>query len=183
MQETQEIQFNPWQEDPLEESMTTHSSILAWRIPWTEDPGRLQSVGSQRVGQDWLSTHSKIQTNLPLIPCSAQTIFPLIITNLKVVVPSSSSNISISLFFYYFFTFQLFLCPCSPNFLLHSTSEIALLHITNDLNINNFIGNFVFILFILLETLLGVYKLQSFTLKHLTRLPSHEHLFPSYPMC
>ena len=38
------------QEDPLEEEMTTHSSILAWRILWTEDPGRLQFMGSQRVG-------------------------------------------------------------------------------------------------------------------------------------
>ena len=37
------------QEDPLEEGMATHSSILAWRIPWTEEPGRLQSMGSQRV--------------------------------------------------------------------------------------------------------------------------------------
>jgi len=37
------------QEDPLEEEMATHSSILAWRIPWTEKPGRLQSMGSQRV--------------------------------------------------------------------------------------------------------------------------------------
>ena len=36
-------------EDPLEEGMTTHSSILAWRIPWTEEPGKLQSMGSQRV--------------------------------------------------------------------------------------------------------------------------------------
>ena len=39
--------------DPLEKRMTTHSSILAWRILWTEELGRLQSVGSQRVGQDW----------------------------------------------------------------------------------------------------------------------------------
>ena len=39
-------------EDPLEEEMTTHSSILAWRVSWTEEPGRLQSVGSQRVGHD-----------------------------------------------------------------------------------------------------------------------------------
>ena len=38
------------QEDPLEEGMATHSSILAWRIPWTEDPGSLPSIGSQRVG-------------------------------------------------------------------------------------------------------------------------------------
>ena len=37
-------------EDPLEKEMTTHSSTLAWKIQWTEEPGRLQSVGSQRVG-------------------------------------------------------------------------------------------------------------------------------------
>ena len=40
------------QEDPLEKEMATHSSILAWEIPWTEDPGRLQSMGSQRVRHD-----------------------------------------------------------------------------------------------------------------------------------
>ena len=40
-------------EDPLEKGMATHSSILAWRIPWTEEPGGLQSMGSQRVGHDW----------------------------------------------------------------------------------------------------------------------------------
>ena len=39
-------------EDPLEEEMATHSSILAWRIPWTEDPGGLSSIGSQRVRHD-----------------------------------------------------------------------------------------------------------------------------------
>ena len=41
------------QKDALEEGMATHSSILAWRIPWTEKPGRLQSIGSQRAGLDW----------------------------------------------------------------------------------------------------------------------------------
>ena len=41
------------QEDPLENGMATHYSILAWRIPWTEEPGGLQSMGSQRVGHDW----------------------------------------------------------------------------------------------------------------------------------
>ena len=47
------------QEDPLEEGMATHSSILAWRIPWTGEPGRLQSMGSQRVGYDSVTnTHS-----------------------------------------------------------------------------------------------------------------------------
>ena len=40
------------QEDPLEEGMATHSSILAWRIPWTEEPGGLQSIGSHTVGHD-----------------------------------------------------------------------------------------------------------------------------------
>ena len=38
------------QEDPLKEGMATHSSVLAWRTPWTEEPGGLQSIGSQRVG-------------------------------------------------------------------------------------------------------------------------------------
>ena len=50
MQETL-VQSLSW-EDPLEEGMATHSSILAWRIPWTEEPGRLQSTGLQRVGDD-----------------------------------------------------------------------------------------------------------------------------------
>ena len=43
-------------EDPLEKEMVTHSSILAWRIPWTEEPSRLQSMGSQRVGHDWATS-------------------------------------------------------------------------------------------------------------------------------
>ena len=50
MQETR-VRFLGW-EDPLEKEMATHSSILAWRIPWTEEPGGLQSTGSQRVGHD-----------------------------------------------------------------------------------------------------------------------------------
>ena len=41
-------------EDPLEKGMATYSSILAWRIPWIEKPGRLQSMGSQRVGHNWV---------------------------------------------------------------------------------------------------------------------------------
>ena len=54
MQETQEIPvwLLDW-EDPLEEGMATHSSVLAWRIPWTEEPGGLQSIGLQRAGHDW----------------------------------------------------------------------------------------------------------------------------------
>ena len=50
MQETQ-IQSLDW-EDPLEKRMATHSSIIAWRIPWTGEPGGLQSMASQRVGHD-----------------------------------------------------------------------------------------------------------------------------------
>ena len=50
MQETW-VQSLGW-EDLLEKEMATHSSILAWKIPWTEEPGRLQSMGSQRVGHD-----------------------------------------------------------------------------------------------------------------------------------
>ena len=50
MQETW-VQFLGW-EEPLEKEVASHSSILAWRIPWTEEPGGLQSMGSQRVGHD-----------------------------------------------------------------------------------------------------------------------------------
>ena len=50
MQETR-VQSLGW-ENPLEKEITTHSSILAWKIPWVEEPGRLQSMGSQRVGHN-----------------------------------------------------------------------------------------------------------------------------------
>ena len=50
MQETQVQSLD--QEDPLEKEMATHSSTLAWKIPWTEKPGRLQSMGSQGAGHD-----------------------------------------------------------------------------------------------------------------------------------
>ena len=55
------------QEDPLEKEMATHSSILAWRLPWTVDPGRLWSMGSQRVRFDW-ATNTSI---LPLRTCGS----------------------------------------------------------------------------------------------------------------
>ena len=49
--------FDPWVgKIPLEKSMATHSSVLAWTIPWTEEPGRLQSVGSQRVRHNWAAS-------------------------------------------------------------------------------------------------------------------------------
>ena len=58
MRETQ-VRSLGW-EDPLEKEMTTHSSILAWRIPWTEEPGGLQSTGSQRVGRDGVTKHTAL---------------------------------------------------------------------------------------------------------------------------
>jgi len=47
---------SPGQEDPLEKEMATHSSTFAWKIPWTEEPGRLQSMESQRAGHDWATS-------------------------------------------------------------------------------------------------------------------------------
>ena len=50
------VKYLGW-EDPLEKELATHSSILAWRIPWTKEPGRLQSMGSQRVGHGRVTVH------------------------------------------------------------------------------------------------------------------------------
>ena len=72
-------------EDPLEEEMATHSSILAWRIPWTEEPGGLQSMGSQRVRHEWVTEHScahpgvYIQKKLHNVVC--QNYYPEYIKN------------------------------------------------------------------------------------------------------
>ena len=51
-----QVQSLGW-EDPLQEGMATHSSILAWRIPWTEEPGGLRSMGSQRIGHKSVTKH------------------------------------------------------------------------------------------------------------------------------
>ena len=64
MQETQETWVcSLGREDHLEQEMATHSSILAWKIPWTEEPGGLQSVGLQRVGSYRATEHAHIQNN------------------------------------------------------------------------------------------------------------------------
>ena len=70
--------FNPWWET-LEEEMATHSSILAWRIPWTEEPGGLQSMGSQRVGHDWSGlAHTDTQEMHLGLACLAESyLWPL----------------------------------------------------------------------------------------------------------
>ena len=69
MQETQVQSLN--QKDPLEKEIATHSSILAWRIPWTEGPGRLQSMGSQRVRHDWVTNTLERRQEVPAlnVPC------------------------------------------------------------------------------------------------------------------
>ena len=71
MQDTQ-VQSLSW-EDSLEEEMATHSSILVWKIPWTEEPGELQSMGSQAIRHDlaWMHVH-----DLP-IPYRCQVFFTI----------------------------------------------------------------------------------------------------------
>ena len=73
-------------EDPLEKEMAIHSSTLVWKIPWTEEPDRLQSMGSQRVRHDWA-------TSLSLSVC-----FSLLIRNQWVLVHLCSTVILCSLF-------------------------------------------------------------------------------------
>ena len=61
MHETKEMRvWSLSQKDPLKEAMATHSSILAWEIAWTEEPGGLQSMGLQRVGHDWACMHTLV---------------------------------------------------------------------------------------------------------------------------
>ena len=62
------------QEGPLEKETATHSSILAWKIPWTEKPGGLQSMGLQKVGHDWETSLFLITEIQCLIPGSVRTI-------------------------------------------------------------------------------------------------------------
>ena len=65
-------------EDPLEKGMATHSTIPAWRISWTEEPGRLQSMVWQRVGHDWATftfTHLFLRCSLPLTRCTYSLTF------------------------------------------------------------------------------------------------------------
>ena len=70
----------------LDKEMATHSSILAWRIPWTEEPGRLQTVGSQRVGHDWATNHRHTHTH---------THMPLVCLNVKRNMPCKSCEMGL----------------------------------------------------------------------------------------
>ena len=87
---TQETQLQSLgEEDPLEEEMAPHSSYLAWRMPWTEEPGGLQSVGLQRAGRHWVTGVNTIKVYVSVL--------------LSQVVPTSSSPTASS---------SLFLCVC-----------------------------------------------------------------------
>ena len=55
------------QEDTLEKGMATHSNVLAWRLPWSEEPGGLQSMGSQRVGHDIATKQTTVRASVTLI--------------------------------------------------------------------------------------------------------------------
>ena len=63
-------------EELQEKEMATHSIILAWNIPWTEEPGRLQSMGSQRVVQDWMTSLSLSRLAIAFLPRSKCLFFP-----------------------------------------------------------------------------------------------------------
>ena len=100
MQETQEMWFpSLGQEDPLEKEMATHSSILACEIPWTEEPVRLQSMGSQRVRQDWTGTHMYVGISESAVSWCRNDVFNGSCNPTDCSTPGfSSSKISHSLF-------------------------------------------------------------------------------------
>ena len=76
MQEMQETWIQSLgQGDPLEEEMATHSSLLAWRIPWAEEPGGLQSMGLQRIRLDWVTEHTLLITNYGTYQNRARKVF------------------------------------------------------------------------------------------------------------
>ena len=77
-------------EDPLEKEMATHSSILTWRIPWTEEPNGLQSMGSQKVGHNW-ATNTFTFTTYEVLWCVLTTSYPLCSSQRK--FPSCHSRV------------------------------------------------------------------------------------------
>ena len=65
-------------EDPLEEGTAAHSSVLAWRVPWTEEPGGLQSTALQRVRHDWSAEHARFSTYVGLF-CSVDELICVVV--------------------------------------------------------------------------------------------------------
>ena len=90
MRETQ-VRSLGW-EDPLEKEMATHSSILAWRIPWTEEPGRLQSTGLQRVGHDWATSLHFVAGSLEKQESSIKTPISALLTMPKPLTVWTTTN-------------------------------------------------------------------------------------------
>ena len=86
MQETQ-VQSLSW-EDPLEKEMAAHSSILAWKIPWSVEPGRLLSMGSQRVGHDWATSLTSLHFTVP--NKTVAYLYPFGVSNERDRIPGSS---------------------------------------------------------------------------------------------
>ena len=99
------------QEDSLEEGMATHSSILAWKIPRTEEPGGLQSIGSQRVGHDW--SNLACRHTCTSIPISQ-------------FIPPTSSPLGIHMFVYSQWVFFEIELPVSKHHFQNLLSEVFL---------------------------------------------------------
>ena len=93
VQEAQKTQVRSlgW-EDPLEEEMATHSSILAWRIPCAEEPGRIQSMGSQRVRHDWATEHEHFLEPQGVWPPSPDGNIAPVIETVKTLYAFSAST-------------------------------------------------------------------------------------------
>ena len=89
MQETR-VRSLGW-EDPLEKEMAAHSSILAWKIPWTVEPDRLPSMGSQRVGHDWVTSLS-LSLLLSAIRMVSSAYLRLLIFLPAVLIPACASS-------------------------------------------------------------------------------------------
>ena len=90
------------QEDPLEKEMAIHSSTIAWKIPWTEEPGRLQSMGSQRVGHDWATSHTHCQWMLSAKMDRYQTISAsclISIIFISRITLADTSNLHLQIYF------------------------------------------------------------------------------------
>ena len=93
-------------EDPLEKEMAIHSSSIAWKIPWTEEPGRLQSMGSQRVRHDWVTSLSlslSLSRKSDSFSPTSQQIYILLLRNHKV-------QFFFKKIFVYYFLFLTALC-------------------------------------------------------------------------
>ena len=131
MWETQ-VWFLGW-EDPLEMEMATHSSTLAWKIPWMNEPGRLQSTGSQRVGHNWATSLTHSRFVIAFLPRRKH----LLISWLQYVVLQMHSSITNALF--------LISSGVSPNCFLIKNSHFPLKMI------NSFLANWSFLFPSLLE--------------------------------